>query len=401
MDLKKKLAYYKQPSQSQQPQDTETKPPPSLVALKEIFNAAISRPEAPFLKIEIPYQLNRFSPLPTAVKSGPATRYPHEEIPLDRCLFFDLETTGLAGGAGTFAFLIGFAFFQEERLMVRQYFLPDYGREYHVFVELSGFFTRFEYLISFNGKSYDFPLLRTRFILNRQPFALEDFHHIDLLHPVRRLWKDSFPSCDLGTIERELLDRRRQGDIPGALIPHAYFKFLQTGVIHDMKRVIEHNALDLLSLAELFLLFNRIENQPHLLDDAALTRLLKLMFQNDDWQEFDRLCKILSLRTDRLPDQVRVWQSLLHKRRAEWPQAVRLWDELTSSREHLFFALEELAKFYEHRKKDWPKALAYTERALNHLHTIAQLDPYRVDGKLVENFRQRRRRLLEKLGKKA
>jgi len=315
MDLKKKLAFYKNQSPDTKPTVQIPSIPASLQALREVFDGQVCHPEAPYLKIETTHAL-RFEPsLPQAVKTGRATQYPSDEISLDRCLFFDLETTGLAGGAGTFAFLIGFAFFREERLHVLQYFLPDYGREYYLFRELADFFSGFDYLISFNGKSYDFPLLKSRFILNRMPFGLENCLHIDLLHPVRRLWKDSFPSCDLGTIERELLGRERQGDIPGALIPHAYFKFLQTGVIHDMKRVIEHNALDLISLAELLLLFDKIENEPHLLDDQALTRLLKLMYQAGDLHEFERLVRIFTERQCVLPDQARVWQSLLYKRR--------------------------------------------------------------------------------------
>ena len=223
MDLEKKLLYYrsdrKQDNKKQEPEVSA-----SLKALAEIFNAEIFQSQAPYLKI------CKLYPLPKDIYKNPelsldllSKKTVKENIHLENCLFFDLETTGLAGGTGTYPFLLGFGYFMNNVLHVEQYFLPDFGREFYLFKELDEFFRRFSILVSYNGKSYDYPLLRNRFVMNKLNAEWTHWKHIDLLHIVRRIWSDSFPSRDLQTIEREVLGRKREGDIPGYLIPGAYF----------------------------------------------------------------------------------------------------------------------------------------------------------------------------------
>ncbi len=396
MDLKKKLDFYRQQNIPQK--QGKSLVSPSLQALAAELGGEICTPSAPYLKITRVHELTCCDSIPQTIRRNYINRLPQGgEVDLQRCLFFDLETTGLAGGAGTFAFLLGFAFFEEKRLKVVQYFLPDYGREYYLFRELQEILDSFATLVSFNGKSYDLPLLKSRFVLNRIEWQGRRLLHFDLLHAARRLWKDSFPACDLGTLEENLLRRRRNDDIPGAYIPQAYFTFLQTGVVHDIKRIIHHNYLDLVSLAELLIRVEEVQHNPELLDDAALQRFLNLAFLENDLELFERLTVILQQKGSDIPAKVKAWHSLLHKRRGTWPQAVALWQELITSSEFSFFALEELSKYQEHIRRAAHKALEFTEIALRKLEIISELNPYSVPVKLVESFKHRRKRLLQKI----
>ena len=175
MDINKKLSYYKT--------NTSAKPEPaipsSLSALKEEFGAEICTVNAPYLKIEQKHSFKFPAKVSLNLLSKKIFNNP---IHLNQCLFFDLETTGLAGGAGTYPFLQGFGYFHEDGFQVEQFFLPDFGREYYLYEYLQDKLSKFKYLVSFNGKSYDLPLLKNRFILNRIKINWQRFKHIDLLH---------------------------------------------------------------------------------------------------------------------------------------------------------------------------------------------------------------------------
>lgn len=400
MDIKDKLAFYSAGKKSGQPagrmEDQISTP---LKALKEILNAEIIQPNAPYLKINRTYsipsafELNREIPLKLLSKNQVA-----KNIPLEQCLFFDLETTGLAGGAGTYPFLLGFGFFKNNALQVEQFFLPDYGREYSLFKTLQEFFKDFSYLISYNGKSYDYPLLKNRFVLNRLKPDWEHWQHIDLLHIARRIWSDSFPSRDLGTIEREVLNRERSGDIPGYQIPQAYFHFIRSGAIHDITRIIEHNALDIVSLGELLLYMGRIEAQPSLVTDKpALLRLAALAEEMDDFDYFSRVAEHYFIEALNLSPVILHLRSRFFKRRRNWQMALDDWQKLIASGSYTFYALEEIAKYFEHIKKDHKQALQYTEKALQYFRTLSELHPYSVKQEIGLDFRKRRNRLLQKL----
>ncbi|HHE54375.1 MAG TPA: hypothetical protein ENL21_01235, partial [Caldithrix abyssi] len=182
MDLKKKLEYYRKTTAgnfSRQEQKSAPRVPASVKAIAEHFKAKILPYPVPVLEISMTedkefegesVKLNRLS-------KNQFT----EPILLEDCLFFDLETTGLSGGAGTYPFLLGFGYFEGEQFKVVQYFLPDFGRDYYAFKEIQPLLEKKKILVSFNGKSYDFPLLKTRAILNRFVVDLDRFEHLDLL----------------------------------------------------------------------------------------------------------------------------------------------------------------------------------------------------------------------------
>ncbi|MBC7172578.1 MAG: ribonuclease H-like domain-containing protein, partial [Polyangiaceae bacterium] len=171
-------------------------------------------------------------------------------VDLRRALYLDTETTGLSGGTGTVPFLVGMATFEDESLRVTQMFLPELGREAPMLAVLAEHIERASCIITYNGKSFDWPLLRTRFVMNRVK-APPLPPHLDLLHCARRAFKARFASMRLCEMERQLLSMIREHDVDGAEIPGIYLTFLRTGSEPRLARVIEHNANDLIALAAL------------------------------------------------------------------------------------------------------------------------------------------------------
>ena len=175
------------------------------------------------------------------------------EIDSTRLVFFDTETTGLAGGTGTRAFMIGLARPELEGLSVRQYTITTMAAEPAMLRALLDEMADAPTLVSYNGKSYDRPLLSTRLRLARLPDPLPSLSHLDLLHPTRRRLRSVLPNCKLSTVEREWLGIVREDDLPGSEAPAAWLSFLRGGSAANLRRVGEHNAQDLVSLAALLL----------------------------------------------------------------------------------------------------------------------------------------------------
>ena len=171
---------------------------------------------------------------------------------LRRACFLDTETTGLSGGAGTIPFIVGLGFFDDAGFRLRQYFLRDPGDEPAMIEALAETLPEFEALVSFNGRGFDVPILENRFILARVPPPTTGVGHLDLLPPARRLWRYHLPSRALTALETEVLGvRREQDDVPSGIIPYLYRDYLRTGDGREMKRVLYHNAVDILSLVTL------------------------------------------------------------------------------------------------------------------------------------------------------
>src|SRR5262249_35440553 len=179
----------------------------------------------------------------------------------ERTLFVDLETTGLSGGAGTVAFLVGVGWFDLGAFQVRQFLLTSYASERALLCAVAECFDAAALLVTYNGKTFDVPVMETRWLFHRMPMPLESVRHFDMLHPARRLWRTRVAEanpraptndgggCRLGTLERVLCDVTRVGDVPGMEIPARYFRFLRTGDARPLEPVLEHNRLDLISLA--------------------------------------------------------------------------------------------------------------------------------------------------------
>ena len=163
-------------------------------------------------------------------------------------LFLDTETTGLAGGTGTYVFLLGTAHLDDGELVLRQHLLCDLGAERAFVGMIAAELDRFRACASYNGKSFDLPLLRSRFVMTIRTELSVDESHLDLLHPARRLWRGRFGSVTLRQIEESILDDGRTDDIPGALIPERYFRYLRERDPHLVEPILRHNSRDVISL---------------------------------------------------------------------------------------------------------------------------------------------------------
>jgi uncharacterized protein YprB with RNaseH-like and TPR domain len=187
-------------------------------------------------------------PVPPAVLD---VRFAKIDVPIgrERLLHFDTETTGLAGGTGTRAFMIGCADWVGTRLRLRQLTITSLAAENAMLQHFAGWIDTETVLVSYNGKCYDAPLLATRYRLARMVNPLSGLLHVDLVHPVRRHWKGVWENCRLATTERQLLGVVREDDLPGAEAPAAWLSYLRGGAATNLRRVAEHNAQDLKSLA--------------------------------------------------------------------------------------------------------------------------------------------------------
>ena len=168
-----------------------------------------------------------------------------------RLLFLDLETTGLAGGAGSYAFLVGCGWFDGGVFRLRQFFLSSFGAERVLLEALAELAAGAACVVTYNGKTFDLPLIETRFVLQRMQTPFADLPHVDMLHPARRLWREGEVECRLTNLERTICGHEREGDVPGFEIPSRYFHFVRSGDARPLEAVLEHNRLDILSLAML------------------------------------------------------------------------------------------------------------------------------------------------------
>jgi len=330
------------------------------------------------------------------------SRNQHDEpIDLSKILVFDLETTGLAGGAGTFPFLIGLGTIEPDGMRTVQYFLPDYGREPIAYLDLDGSFKEKTVLLSFNGKSYDYPLLNNRFILNRIENPWQGMMHLDLLHFARRLWKSRLTSCSLEAIEQEIFLFHRYGDIEGWLIPQAYFDFLQTGKIDDIRKIINHNQQDLISLGRLLFYLDQIEraDRRDSLSDHDLQSLFRLAIKSGEMASVQSLLGEIESRRIVINTGTLIEYSLLLKRKNLWHDAAIVWEQLLAAQNHILFALEELAKYHEHKLRNLDQARYYTVRGLKYLEITGQINRTEHLSEAEEQFQYRLDRLMIKIAR--
>jgi uncharacterized protein YprB with RNaseH-like and TPR domain len=294
--------------------------------------------------------------------------------------FLDTETSGLAGGTGTYAFLIGIGNFTKQGFTLSQFFMRDPFDEPAHLAAVLGALDNTKVLVTYNGKSFDVPLLNTRFITNGEPPPLISQSHIDLLHLARRLWRDRLPSRTLGSIEENILGTQRTGeDIPGWMVPSIYFDYIRSGDARPLKNVLYHNAMDIISLATLLNHISEMLDDPHrglVLEGVDLISIGKIY---EDIGEIDAAaeCFARGLEED-LPQFTRKqavfrW-SIMEKRRNNYDQSMQLWRNAAEDQE--LYAHEELAKVFEHKIKDYSQAIYWTELAISIIesHDFSQLD---------------------------
>lgn len=321
-------------------------------------------------------------------------------------LFFDLETTGLSGGAGTVAFLVGCGYFEDDGFRTRQYFLSGYEAEHELLVAVSQLAREFAGVVSFNGRTFDVPLIGMRYAFHRLDSPFEGLPHFDMLHPARRLWRrrsgtlgstddwqltapGSDPaSCALKSLEEAILGTGRVGDVPGFEIPSRYFAYLRTGDLEPLQAVFEHNRLDLLSLAALTGLAARMAAQ----GPSAVPTPHEALAMGGLYQRAGRLgeaeaCYVRAsglgdagwdagtIERDIRADALRSL-ALLRRRQRRWTDAAEAWAALVDAatdRATEQEARRALAIHHEHRTHDLEAARQAAEEAAR-----AERDPDRL-----------------------
>ena len=294
-----------------------------------------------------------------------------KDLPLHKYAFLDTETSGLSGGTGTYAFLVGAARFIDGNYVLQQFFMRDPAEEPALLEGLAKFLAPCEALVTFNGKAFDAPLLSTRYRLHQIPIPYKGYSHVDLLPLARRLWRDRLESRTLKYLEEHILGLTRSSEeVPGYEIPWLYFDFLRTGDASQMAGVFYHNAMDVVAMAALLAHMNDMIEGPydgkvqHGLDFVALGKLFEDL---GHWEDAARLFERgLEFELNESDFGVAVKRlSILQKRRGDMDEAVRLWQE-SAKRGHLY-AFIELAKYYEHKQRDVKSALKWTKSALKHV----------------------------------
>ena len=329
----------------------------------------------------------------------------------DQWLFLDTETTGLSGGSGTYAFLVGIAWWESGGLEIEQFFMREYSEERALLFALRERIAEHPVLITFNGKSFDWPLLETRYRMSRKISLPTPRAHLDFLHPARNLWRLRLGSVRLSELERYILGWDRGADLLSSLIPQIYFDYLRGGPPERLVPVLNHNQMDLRGLAALssriLSLLSDAENLGQ--DGLELFGVSRICEKRGEHTRARNLyeksiASILPTETDRL---ARRSLARIAKRQGDFDLACELWKDALGNSRHGYEAYEELAIYYEHKARDPEQARQIVRQALDELRRAIQVGdiapgPYReikasFDNRLQRLERKSKRPLLEGL----
>lgn len=322
------------------------------------------------------------------------------ELPIESLAFLDTETSGLAGGTGTYAFLVGVGRFTGEFFQLAQFFMRDPAEEPALLEGLMDYLAPCRALVTFNGKAFDAPLLVTRYSLHSIPVPFKDFAHLDLLPLARRLWRDRLSSRTLKYLEENILAAPRSiEEVPGYEIPYLYFDYLRSGDARPLKGVFYHNAMDIVALAALMNHMTSVLHAPlsgkveHGLDFIALAKLFEDLNRWDDASRLYERGLEIGLNEMDFGSSVQRLASL-QRRRGDLEAAVVLWKG--AAKQGHIFAHVELAKYYEHHVRDFTEALKWTTRA-EELIRMQEMPAYE-RRHWIEELEHRKKRLEKKAG---
>ncbi len=316
------------------------------------------------------FEIARGVSLQTAVPYCQEPRF--RGLLLQDCAFLDTETTGLAG-AGTLAFMVGVAFFERgaggDVLVARQYFLRDHGDEPAMLLLLDELVQQKAAVVTFNGRSFDLPLLDKRYLLNRSYSHLLSLPHLDLLPPSRRLWRTRIGSCALRHLEENLLlVQRTEEDVPGFMIPGLYVDYLQNNDAREMTRVFYHNQIDILSMVtlagRLLAQLQQVDPGDHPIDIFSLGRWQMELGLLPEGEQNLRRAMVGDL-------PLAVYHETLYrlaeylKRNGRRPEAIHLWQQIAATTFTDVTAHIELAKHYEWHEENLPLAIQWTKGAIS------------------------------------
>lgn len=298
-----------------------------------------------------------------------ATALNFEDLDLSDFVIIDIETTGMLGWGTVYAFLIGMGNITSNGILVRQYLMTNPVQEMAQLIELENQIAKMRGIITYNGKSFDIPIITNRYRYYRLNPPFDGLVHLDLLHLTRRIWKERLPNRALRNIEAEILDiQRDENDIPGWLIPQIYSQYLQSQQAEVLLPVLYHNQMDVFSLAKLFIHLNTLIEDPNLTeleyiqDQIALARFYSHQKQCDKAIPLYQKC---IERAENISQKTLLYEelALLYKKSRDYSNAIPLWEQaakLGSISAHI-----ELAKYYEHYEKDPKKAILFTKTAIN------------------------------------
>jgi len=291
-----------------------------------------------------------------------------------RCLFLDTETTGLSGGAGTVAFLVGIGWVEGGELVIEQLMLREYADEPALLDRLGARMAEFHSVCTFNGRNFDMPLLETRFTMNRMRDRWRDLDNLDLLYPSRRAWKLRLGSCRLCNLEAEILGMPREDDLPGSEVPARFFEFMKTGEDGLLDDIVRHNRQDIATLAKLLVRLCEVNDRPDRITDQrdqfSMGRSLERQGELKPAREMYRASAkprpagtLAALSGERIAGSANWRLYLLGRRSGDWAGAEDVLLQMLRRRQMPGAVCVELAKLYEHHKKDYSRALEYAEQS--------------------------------------
>lgn len=330
----------------------------------------------------------------------------HPELSADpsQFLFLDLETTGLGSGAGNVPFMVGLAFWEHDGFTVQQALIRHPAEERAMLAYVHHLTTGFTHLVTYNGKSFDWPLMHSRYVMNGMRQTIWQPFHIDLLHPSRAIWRNTLESCKLSHIEKMRLGIVRVDDLPGSEAPARYFQYLNEGDPHILEDVYRHNEIDMLSLATLAIRFG------HLLSNRDIASVVQQPSEPEEmvrtglWLEkmgcthYSEQLFQLAAHIPRQRTQTLMLLAMRDKQMNNMERALRLWQTIVDT-EALFVTREqaeaaiELSMYYEHKTKQLELALTYAELAKERLREMVT-GGRRAGGHKQKELEQIEKRLL-------
>ena len=345
-----------------------------LNSLNRLTSTASPKPAKPIARVMLRehtekanpalYRLSRDAVLRLGLTGG--------ELDIERCAFIDTETTGLSGGAGTVAFLVGVGFVKDGLLTVRQFIMPDYSAEEDLLAALAETLAPFDTVVHFNGKRFDMPLLKTRFIMKRLEYKWRDLEELDLLYPARRVWKLRLGCCKLSYLEEMIFNAPRGHDIPGSEIPQRYFDSVKTGDKSLLDDVIEHNRQDIVTLTALLVKLNALYSKPESAGEQLDIFSLGKAFENLGEKQTARRLYTLAgapraintvsdLRGNKYAGEANYRLYRLMLRSGEYDKCEQLLNTMLRRQQMGDLPRIELSKLYEHRLKRMRDALDIIE----------------------------------------
>lgn len=316
---------------------------------------------------------------------------------IHKCLFLDTETTGLSGGAGTIAFLVGLGFIEDGCFVVEQYLMKDYADEAQMLERISSRMESFDSVCTFNGKNFDLPLLSTRFTMCRMREKWREMEQLDLLYPARRTWKLRIGSCRLSRLEEFILGQGREGDLPGSEVPQRYFDYLKCGDMGLLEDIIAHNRQDIYTLgtllAHLCQMYAHPQKEVHRADLFSMGRALERQGELKPARELYRIAAIpapagsISAFSGNALAAKAAWHMYLLARKNRDHESMReILEQMAVRRQMRERIYVELSKLYEHHYKNPQRALRYADLAVRY-----------IEPDEVQALQKRRERLQNKL----